>query len=588
MHINLNSLQQDAIDEEENSIVLACPGSGKTRVLTLKIAKELEKLDKRNNRIAALTFTNRAADEIDKRINSMGIDISQLWTGTIHSFCLQWIIKPYGVYLPELQKTYSILDEFKAKDLKENFKSEFDIPRFNDFITRRDRNGNYVNSEEKYNDAAKAYHKFLLENRLIDFDLILYYAYFLIEKYPEIPRNLSKIFKYFFIDEFQDTQDLQYAIVGKVIKASEGQCKIFLVGDPDQAIFKSLGGIVKSPAEISQDIGGYNIKQLGLSNNYRSTQRLINLYSNFQSTDLVIESLASYCSEEGIIMFNKNTHKNNLVDTITEIINKEISNGISPNDICILAPQWNFLSSIARKLKANLPDIEFDAPGLTLLPRNPDNFWFKLARIILITKEPNKYLVRMKWARDILEELVMVSGITIDVDTDNCRRLLKKINSINSINEDAIEYLEESFKYVFEKLEFDYSSSDLLKEQWDNFFMGLRRRYESADFLDVPKDINYMKKMFNTKEGIVINTCQGVKGEEFHTVISFGLLRGYLPHWNQIINQPGSNEIEESNKLLYVICSRAKKNLFLFSETGRRTLKGMPYEVNYQLNALDL
>lgn len=588
MHINLNSLQQDAIDEEENSIVLACPGSGKTRVLTLKIAKELEKLDKRNNRIAALTFTNRAADEIDKRINSMGIDISQLWTGTIHSFCLQWIIKPYGVYLPELQKTYSILDEFKAKDLKENFKSEFDIPRFNDFITRRDRNGNYVNSEEKYNDAAKAYHEFLLENRLIDFDLILYYAYFLIEKYPEIPRNLSKIFKYFFIDEFQDTQDLQYAIVGKVIKASEGQCKIFLVGDPDQAIFKSLGGIVKSPAEISQDIGGYNIKQLGLSNNYRSTQRLINLYSNFQSTDLVIESLASYCSEEGIIMFNKTTHKNNLVDTITEIINKEISNGISPNDICILAPQWNFLSSIARKLKANLPDIEFDAPGLTLLPRNPDNFWFKLARIILITKEPNKYLVRMKWARDILEELVMVSGITIDVDTDNCRRLLKKINSINSINEDAIEYLEESFKYVFEKLEFDYSSSDLLKEQWDNFFMGLRRRYESADFLDVPKDINYMKKMFNTKEGIVINTCQGVKGEEFHTVISFGLLRGYLPHWNQIINQPGSNEIEESNKLLYVICSRAKKNLFLFSETGRRTLKGMPYEVNYQLNALDL
>lgn len=190
----------------------------------------MEKLDKRNNRIAALTFTNRAADEIDKRINSMGIDISQLWTGTIHSFCLQWIIKPYGVYLPELQKTYSILDEFKAKDLKENFKSEFDIPRFNDFITRRDRNGNYVNSEEKYNDAAKAYHKFLLENRLIDFDLILYYAYFLIEKYPEIPRNLSKIFKYFFIDEFQDTQDLQYAIVGKVIKASEGQCKIFLVG----------------------------------------------------------------------------------------------------------------------------------------------------------------------------------------------------------------------------------------------------------------------------------------------------------------------------------------------------------------------
>ncbi|MGD6834415.1 UvrD-helicase domain-containing protein [Sutcliffiella halmapala] len=587
MYINLNPLQQAAIDEEENALVLACPGSGKTRVLTLKIANELEKLKKRTERIAALTFTNRAADEIDRRINSMGIDISHLWTGTIHSFCLQWIIKPYGVYLPELQKDFSILDEFKTQNLKDTFKHEFDIPLYNDFITRRDRHGNYVNVEQTFNEAAEAYHKFILENKLIDFDLILYFSYSLIEKYPNISINLSKIFKYFFIDEFQDTQDLQYAIVGKIIKASKGQCRIFLVGDSDQAIFKSLGGVVKSPVEITQEIGGYSVKQLGLSDNYRSTQRVIDLYSNFQSTGLVIESLADYCDEDGIISFDRTTHKDNLIDKITEIVKVEISKGVPPNEICILAPQWSFLSFIARKLKSNLPDIDFDAPGLTLLPRNRDNFWFKLARIILITKEPSKYLVRMKWAKEILEELVMVSGIIIDVDTDNCRKLLKKINSINVKNEDAVEFLEESFKYVFEKLDFDYSSSDLLKEQWDNFFNGLRRRYESSDFRDVPKDINYMKKMFNTKEGVVINTCQGVKGEEFHTVIAFGLLRGYLPHWNQIIDQPRNNEIEESNKLLYVICSRAKKNLFLFAESGRMTRNNQPYQVNNQLSRVD-
>lgn len=108
MHINLNPFQLAAINEEENALVLACPGSGKTRVLTLKIAKELEKLAHRTDRIVALTFTNRAADEIDRRINTIGINISQLWTGTIHSFCLQWIIRPYGIYLLELQKSYSI------------------------------------------------------------------------------------------------------------------------------------------------------------------------------------------------------------------------------------------------------------------------------------------------------------------------------------------------------------------------------------------------------------------------------------------------------------------------------------------------
>lgn len=305
MHNNLNTFQLAAINEEKNALVLACPGSGKTLVLTLKIAKELEKLTKRTDRIVALTFTNRAADEIDRRINTMGIDISQLWTGTIHSFCLQWIIKPYGIYLFELQKSYTILDEFKAMELKDNFKSKFGIPKYDDFLTRRDKNGNYVNMTEKYNNAAKSYHKHLLENNLIDFDLILYFSYYLITKYSQIANNLARLLKYFFIDEFQDTQDLQYAIVGEIIKASSGDCKIFLVGDPDQAIFNSLGGVVKTPSEISKDIGGYTIKQLGLSNNYRSTERLIKLYSKFQSTSLVIKSQADYRDEQGIIFLIK-------------------------------------------------------------------------------------------------------------------------------------------------------------------------------------------------------------------------------------------------------------------------------------------
>lgn len=588
MHINLNPFQQAAIDEEQNALVIACPGSGKTRVLTLKIAKELKKLKRRTDRIAALTFTNRAADEIDKRVNEMGIDISKLWTGTIHSFCLQWIIKPYGVYLPELQKGFSILDEFKAQNLKDSFKENFDIPGYKDFITRRDRQGNYINAERNFNEAAEAYHKYILENKLIDFDLVLYFSYFLIEKYPKISNNLSRIFKYFFIDEFQDTQDLQYAIVGKIVEATEGQCKIFLVGDPDQAIFKSLGGVVKSSAEISQEIGGYSVKELGLNGNYRSTQRIIDLYSNFQSTGLSIESLTDYCDEDGVISFDRIIHKDKLVEKIAEIIQEQISNGVPPNEICVLAPQWNFLTSMARKLKSHLPDVAFNAPGLTILPRDRDNFWFKLARIILITKEPNKYLIRMKWAKEILEELVMLNGNIIYVDTESCRKFLKTINSLNIQKDDAVEFLEEAFRYIFKKIGFDYSSSDLLIKQWNSFFNGLSRRYERSDFSDIPKDINYMKKMFNTKEGIVINTCQGVKGEEFHTVIAFCLLRGYVPHWSQIINQPISNEIEEANKLLYVICSRAKKELFLFAEKGRYTINRKEYETCHQLSSIKI
>ena len=81
---------------------------------------------------------------------------------------------------------------------------------------------------------------------------------------------------------------------------------------------------------------------MGLSSNYRSTERIINLYSNFQSTSLVIEPGADYRDEQGIILFDKSIHKNDLVNRITEIIKEEIAEGVRPNDICILAPQWSF------------------------------------------------------------------------------------------------------------------------------------------------------------------------------------------------------------------------------------------------------
>lgn len=189
------------------------------------------------------------------------------------------------------------------------------------------------------------------------------------------------------------------------------------------------------------------------------------------------------------------------MNSITEIIKEEIAKGVPPNDICILAPQWSFLTSIARKLRANLPDLDFDSPGLTLLPRNKDNFWFKLARLILISKDASMYLVRLKWAKELLEELTIITSIPTVIDNNSCRILLKKINSIHVCNEDAIKYLEKSFKYFFEIIDFEYSSSDLLKEQWDSFFNGIQRRYLNPDFKNVPKDINYMKKMFNSKEG---------------------------------------------------------------------------------------
>lgn len=180
-------------------MINAGPGSGKTKILTLKVIKELNRLKYRTSKIAALTFTNRAAEEISKRINFEIEDNSKFWSGTIHSFCLNWIIKPYSCYLSELKNGYIIIDESEVRKLKNKIKQRYEIPYKKDFITRRSSKGHYLNNKEEFNEAAKAYHEYLREHKLVDYDLILFYSYMIIKKFPLVSYNLSRIFNYFLL-----------------------------------------------------------------------------------------------------------------------------------------------------------------------------------------------------------------------------------------------------------------------------------------------------------------------------------------------------------------------------------------------------
>ena len=116
-----------------------------------------------------------------------------------------------------------------------------------------------------------------------------------------------------------------------------------------------------------------------------------------------------------------------------------------------------------------------------------------------------------------------------------------------------------------------------LQELWDLFFKGIQSRLDDKEF-NVPSDTASFKSFYREMTGIVINTCVGVKGEEFETVIAYGLLNGYIPHWNEIFH---GNPEEASKKLMYVICSRAKNNLHLLCERGRMTKNN---KSEYQIN----
>ncbi|WP_213407370.1 UvrD-helicase domain-containing protein [Staphylococcus pettenkoferi] len=443
--------------------------------------------------------------------------------------------------------------------------------------------GNFLNEENKHNEIAKNYHRYLKTHRLIDYDLILYYSYKLIEEYPIIAYNLSRIFHYFLIDEYQDTREIQYLIIGRIIASSKGNCKYFIVGDVNQAIYHSLGGKVKPIDEIEKIMGNYPLMRFTLYYNYRSSQKIIDFYSQFSCSNHKIESAYPEKYKESIIEVDKSISKNKLSERISEIIKKHILEGVHPNEICIIAPQWNILNNTIKEIISELPNVKFNASNLTVMSRVPHNIWFKFACLILTIASPNNYTSRLSKAKDILNELDVKFDISFVDNEYTPRMILNIINSIQINNKLITHYLEECFLFIMEKLNINHEDYKDLVQGWQEDFGALQRNINNYQFKDLPSDANYITKMFNSIDGININTIHGVKGKEYHTIIVFGLHEGRIPHWTTINKYP-EYRTEESKKLLYVVCSRAKVNLYLFAEKDRKTKEGELYEINSQLN----
>ena len=147
-----------------------------------------------------------------------------------------------------------------------------------------------------------------------------------------------------------------------------------------------------------------------------------------------------------------------------------------------------------------------------------------------------------------------------------------------------MEFLDEAFTALSDNLGLDVGINEHLLQARNQFFEKARERIHEDG---TPRDVETLKKLFKHPSGVVISTCHGVKGEEYETVIAFGLLRGYIPNWEVIIEGPPGVAEDRASKLLYVICSRAKKSLHLIAETGRLTRTQRPYETTDHLNVLD-
>ncbi|MFO7904395.1 MAG: 3'-5' exonuclease [Pirellulaceae bacterium] len=280
---SLTPSQREAIEHIEGpQQIIAGPGSGKTRVVTHRIAYMLLK-EIPDYCIVALTFTNKAADEMRQRVDALCPD-RHVWIGTFHRFCAQQL--RHHASLVGLQENYSILDvEASMKVLREAIEEAgvelvHDTPRRiagaiswakNDLITPEqyepapgDAIGTLVDRVYPH------YQRLLLGANSVDFDDLLMHVAVLLRDNPQLRRTLDKRFRYIMVDEYQDTNLAQYAIVRSL---SVDYPNLSVTGDPDQSIYGWRGATIRNILEFERDFSSVHVVRL--EENFRSTQSIL-------------------------------------------------------------------------------------------------------------------------------------------------------------------------------------------------------------------------------------------------------------------------------------------------------------------------
>lgn len=578
--MELNREQCMAVDCGGDVVVTACPGSGKTRVLTARVMRGVDGLASRRERVAALTFTNRAADEIRMRLDQEGVPTDCLWAGTIHAFALEWILRPYAPYSETVRYGFSVADEYFCERTLREIRKQIGLSPYAEINTAYGRDGTIENASTEAGYALGLYREELRRAKVIDYDEVLYLAYRLLTDNPEIAKNLGAIFRLFCVDEVQDIQDLQYGILSEIYRVSAVRPEMFFVGDANQSIYESLGALTKSPEEIADEFGMDEIQHFELVGNYRSTQRIIDFCRLFRPAVAQCESRIRLPKEHGHISFeNQTVHRDDLAGHIADLVQAALNSGVPEKEICILAPQWGHVRSLARRLVERLPDVSFDAPGLSPLYSVRDSVWYKLARLFLTEPLPARIRSRIRCANEVLVDLEFLLGSEAPEPISSARRILRLGNQLRSNETEGLAYLHDLFTQFLEHCGISLEVHEALSESFGLFFEKAESRLEDADG-DMPASVESFRKIFSHPSGIVVNTCHGVKGEEFDTVVAFGLLKGFVPHWEVIIHGTEDQAYERESKLLYVVASRAKRRLHLIAENGRRTRSGNPYQTS--------
>lgn len=596
---HLNEKQLEAVKTTEGPVlVIAGAGSGKTKVLTTRIAYLIEEKKVSPSNILAITFTNKAAKEMKSRVidllGSIGYDMQ---VSTFHSFGLLIIRENYN-YLG-YKSNFTILDSDDSLTIIKRIMKDFDLdPKiYNPKAIKNSISGaknelldeityaKYVGSdfEEKVLKIYKSYQNKLRINNSLDFDDLLMLPIKLFKENKEILSKYQERYKYILVDEYQDTNEAQYTLTKMI---SEKYKNICVVGDDSQAIYSWRGANYKNILNFEKDYK--NSKVILLEENYRSTKNILSAANDVikHNTKRKDKNLWTE-KEEGLkIKYHKSeTEKDEAFYVMKEI--KELLNQNEKLSSIAVLYRTNAQSRVMEEalLRENIPykvvgsfyfynrkEIKDLIAYLKLIYNENDDV--SLLRTINVPKRG----IGLKTIEK-LSEKALENNTSIYNSIESNKELLFK-NIIEEIKQEQenlsltelIELILNKTGMKEELISEKSLESDIRLENLEEF-KTITRVFEEKnglvsleEFLAEISLVADIEEHKDNKDVITLMTVHSAKGLEFDNVFVIGLEEGIFPHKNSLVD---NDQLEEERRLCYVAITRAKNKLYLVNARKR-------------------
>jgi DNA helicase-2/ATP-dependent DNA helicase PcrA len=605
----LNKEQQEAVLCTEGPLlILAGAGSGKTRVLTYRIAHLIENCGINPWNILAITFTNKAAGEMRERVDKIvGFGSESIWVSTFHSTCVRILRRHidrlgydtnFTIYDSEDQKTLmkeicrrlqidtKLYKERTLLNAISHAKDEYISP--NEF--QLEAKGDY--RQEKIANVYLEYQKELKKNNALDFDDLIVKTVELFQSCPDVLEYYQNRFRYIMVDEYQDTNTVQFKLISTLAKRYQNLC---VVGDDDQSIYKFRGANIENILSFEKVFP--DAKVIKLEQNYRSTKHILNAANGVISHNRGRKAKALWTeNDEGKpITFQQFQNGYEEAEYITGDIQKKVRDGEGDyRDFAILY-RTNAQSRLFEEkfLMANVPykligGVNFysrkEIKDLLAYLKTIDNGKDDLAvrRIINIPKRGIGAVTLNKveaYAQsrglgffEALEEANEIPGLgkaalKIQPFVHLIHELRLKLSEISL--EQLMEEILERTGYAQELKDEDTDESKARLENIDELISKVVAYEEAAEhpdlseFLEEVALVADIDSLEESDDRVLLMTLHSAKGLEFPYVYLAGMEDGIFPSYMSIAADNPTEEIEEERRLCYVGITRARKELTL-------------------------